>query len=109
MPAEVERKDESRGAVSTTAHLVAYCRGLEMHHSEPMYEDPYALRLGGDIGEQAVRRAKEDQSTEFSKLAEEIALRTKKIDDELLSFVDLHVSSGAAAIQVYTIFMYICK
>eukprot|EP00981_Chlorochromonas_danica_P014867 scaffold9305_cov179-Ochromonas_danica.AAC.1 len=76
--------DPSRKAVSTTAHGVAYLRGLESiyHPDDPLFHDPFALTLGGEVGKAWVEK-EDSTATREDKLARmaSIIIRTKKIDD----------------------------
>lgn len=79
-------QDEARKTVSVTAHGVAYMRGMEsiLHPDNPLYYDPYALVLGGDIGKEwADNTAKKFNEAGKQTFIGSIAIRTKKIDDTL--------------------------
>lgn len=78
-------QDESRKHVSATAHAVAIFRGMEsqIHGDKAFFHDPYATLLGGDVGLAAVEIFKKSTNSDL-KLLDGIAIRTKKIDEEIL-------------------------
>eukprot|EP01031_Cornospumella_fuschlensis_P037298 gene37298-45284_t len=83
--AECSHQDAARKTVSVTAHGVAYMRGLEstLRPDNPLFHDPYATLLGGDIGKgwtnEVASRFGGGQDAFFSS----VAIRTKKIDETI--------------------------
>eukprot|EP00981_Chlorochromonas_danica_P014869 scaffold9305_cov179-Ochromonas_danica.AAC.3 len=86
--------DPSRQTVSVTAHGVAYSRGMEstFHPYNPLFHDPYALKLGGEIGQGWVNSSDHGWQSEEEKQSfhNTIAVRTRKIDDSLDSILANH-------------------
>jgi len=77
-------QDESRSKVGLTAFAVAYMRGLEGKRQNPLFVDPYAEALGGDmrndIEKYRVQVADRSES-QRARMADMCGVRTKTIDD----------------------------
>lgn len=84
MASTCSHQDETRKGVSSTAHLVASLRGLErkVYGENALFDDPYADVLGGEIGEKVMNSF--DAKTKALGLIDGIAVRTKKLDDEVV-------------------------
>lgn len=89
----IEEKFDHDHAVSLTAHIVAYYRGLEgiFHPHDKLIDDPYALVLGGTIGQKFFDQHISSLNTTSEKALirgnDTQAARTRIIDDSLQSFV----------------------
>eukprot|EP01031_Cornospumella_fuschlensis_P038626 gene38626-46956_t len=93
--AECSHQDATRKTVSVTAHGVAYMRGLEstLHPDNPLFHDPYATLLGGDIGkgwanEVASRFGGGPNASAQDAFFSSVAIRTKKIDETIQNILN---------------------
>ena len=68
--------------VMDTALWVAYHRGQESLQNNPLYQDPLALKLAGDLGQRISRRM-----SSLSFMSWMMALRTRAIDDLIIGAV----------------------
>lgn len=86
MAAECSHKDEARKGVSSTAHGVASLRAMEaeLDPSVQLFSDPYAALLGGEVGQKFINAVKKREKTPYA-LIDGLAVRTKRIDDEVRS------------------------
>eukprot|EP01039_Chlorochromonas_danica_P005185 gene5185-5707_t len=91
--ATCSHQDPTRQTVSVTAHAVAYLRGMDPIEfpQNPLFQDPYALALGGEVGKKWV----EDNFNHLDQQEKEsrlflMGVRTRKIDDSLDSILANH-------------------
>jgi methyltransferase (TIGR00027 family) len=77
--------------VSDTARWVAIYRAMESERSDALFRDPYARRLGGERGEEIVRRLPGGAATAWPMI-----VRTAVFDEILLRHLD---ASGAAPVD----------
>jgi methyltransferase (TIGR00027 family) len=80
-------QDESRRAVSSTAHMVAYCRSLEpkVHQDNALFVDPYAEALALNFGQTTTTEMTNGDEkwtpVQRRRFLDMISTRTKCIDD----------------------------
>ena len=67
--------------VGTTSLMIAAARSLEAKQSNPLFNDPYAHSLSGDLGYKALQLLEETMTV----AQHLIAARTKYIDNYILS------------------------
>lgn len=83
-------QDESRRSVGDTAFAVACARGMEFdtHGEDALFHDPYATLLAVDIGMTMMKticaKRPGDLATELERLVAMVAVRTRKLDDEIV-------------------------
>lgn len=82
-------QDHSRVFVSSTAHIVAYIRGLESIKDERLFSDPFAMDLAGEVGKKTLTIVNDAEGADWSaaqknRFANAIAVRTRVIDNFLL-------------------------
>lgn len=85
MAAECSHQDETRKGVSSTAHGVASLRAMEaqLDPSVQLFSDPYATILGGEVGQKFINLMTERVDKTPYALIDGLAVRTKRIDDEV--------------------------
>eukprot|EP00981_Chlorochromonas_danica_P006170 scaffold1302_cov165-Ochromonas_danica.AAC.4 len=91
--ATCSHQDPTRQTVSVTAHTVAYLRGMDpiFFPHNPLFQDPYALALGGEVGKKCVLdTSKKLNQQEKEKSLFFMGVRTRKIDDSLDSILANH-------------------
>lgn len=95
MAESCSHQDQSRSKVSSTAHLVAYVRGMEaeVHKEKKLFEDPYASILAGEVGERSLKIADEGDTwtpAQKKRFLNSISIRTRTIDDHVINCIEDH-------------------
>jgi methyltransferase (TIGR00027 family) len=85
-------QDTSRKEVGSTAHAVAYMRGLESQKEDALVFDPYAIALGTEIGEATTNSfvnnvESADKSFNLDGWVSGIGVRSRKIDDSVVDAI----------------------
>lgn len=86
-------QDKSRREVGTTALAVAYLRSIENKKQDALFRDPYAEYLS-DVSswrvllDNHVESSRSEQVTRTSNHEDMMAIRTRKIDDEVMQWID---------------------